>query len=276
VVAATEPGQSSPLLQALRWAAAALARPCTVKEIATVAARGAMLAVDARTAMVALATVNGRELRRIHDVGLSDDAREGFSSVAHDAPGPIARLAFALKPTFLGSFAEAHARSPAVFDRGALVALPMKYAERRLGVILLGWPLERDFPADERAFLTVLADHCSLALAHESTPGGTWHVGDMEIDPAGNRVVIDGRPVHLTPSEFHMLVLLAEEPGRCRTRNELLSHLWHTDYVGDERACDAHLANLRKKIERDPSRPERIVTLRGLGYALHLRAVTYP
>ena len=42
---------------------------------------------------------------------------------------------------------------------------------------------------------------------------GKWHVGDIEIDPAGNRVVIAGRAVHLTPSEFHMLVLLAEEPG---------------------------------------------------------------
>ena len=65
----------------------------------------------------------------------------------------------------------------------------------------------------------MLADQCALALAHtlglrEPSPAGTWHLGDMEIDPAGNRVVIAGRPVHLTPSEFHMLVLLAEEPGK--------------------------------------------------------------
>ena len=118
-----------------------------------------------------------------------------------------------------------------------------------------------------------------MALAHalrpqEPGPATTWRVGDIEIDPAGNRVVIAGRAVHLTPSEFHMLVLLAEQPGRCRSRRELLSHLWHTDHVGDERACDAHLANMRKKIERDPSRPERLVTVRGMGYALQIHPVT--
>ena len=73
-----------------------------------------------------------------------------------------------------------------------------------------------------------------------------------------------------------MLVLLAEQPGRCRSRRELLSHLWHTDHVGDERACDAHLANMRKKIERDPSHPERLVTVRGMGYALQIHPVAEP
>jgi DNA-binding response OmpR family regulator len=151
----------------------------------------------------------------------------------------------------------------------------MTYEDRRLGVIVVCWSGDRVFSEDDRAFLTVLAGHCSLALAlalsrRVSGPAATWRLGDMEIDHASNRVLIVGRPVHLTPSEFHMLVLLAEEPGRCRSRKELLRHLWHSEHVGDERACDAHLANLRKKIERDPSRPERIVTVRGRGYALQV------
>jgi two-component system response regulator RegX3 len=47
-----------------------------------------------------------------------------------------------------------------------------------------------------------------------------------------------------------------------------MQHLWDSDYVGDERACDSHMANLRKKIERDPARPERLLSVRGVGYKL--------
>jgi DNA-binding response OmpR family regulator len=82
------------------------------------------------------------------------------------------------------------------------------------------------------------------------------------------RVVAGGRDAHLTPSEIRMLLFLAEEPDRPRTRREILQHLWHTDDVADERACDVHVANLRRKIERNPSRPERLVTVRSVGYAL--------
>ena len=67
---------------------------------------------------------------------------------------------------------------------------------------------------------------------------------------------------------MRLLTFLAEEPGRARSRREILRHLWHTEHVGDERACDAHISNLRRKIEREPSRPQRLVTLRGYGYAL--------
>jgi DNA-binding response OmpR family regulator len=151
----------------------------------------------------------------------------------------------------------------------------MIYEGRRLGVIIVAWSRDRVFSGEDRTFLTVLAGQCALALAlafsrRESHAAERWVLGDMEIDPAGNRVLIAGRPIHLTPSEFHLLVLLADEPGRCRSRNEILRHLWHTEYVGDERACDAHLANLRKKIERDPSHPERLLTVRGRGYALRV------
>ena len=65
-----------------------------------------------------------------------------------------------------------------------------------------------------------------------------------------------------------MLSLLAERPERIVSRRELMQHLWASDYVGDEHACEVHVSNLRRKIERDPSRPERLVTVRGLGYKL--------
>ena len=90
----------------------------------------------------------------------------------------------------------------------------------------------------------------------------------MRIDLEHLEIEIDGRSAHLTPTEMRLLVFLAEEPGRPRTRREILRYLWQTDYVGGERACDAHIWNLRRKIERDPSRPELVVTSRGVGYAL--------
>jgi two-component system response regulator RegX3 len=99
-------------------------------------------------------------------------------------------------------------------------------------------------------------------LRNEITASG------ISIDLARHTVTVDGRGVELTPSEFRLLVLLAEEPGRVFTRQQIMEHLWRTPYVGDTRACDAHISNLRHKIERDPSHPERIVTVREVGYKL--------
>jgi DNA-binding response OmpR family regulator len=81
-------------------------------------------------------------------------------------------------------------------------------------------------------------------------------------------VEVDGRPVDLTPSEFRLLALFAGDPGRVFTRAEIMRHLWRSSYTGDLRASDTHVSNLRRKIERDPSRPERIVAVRGVGYRL--------
>jgi len=83
-----------------------------------------------------------------------------------------------------------------------------------------------------------------------------------------HRVVVDGRTLDLTPSEFRILALLASEPDRVFTRRQIMEHLWASPYVGDERACDVHVSNLRRKVERDPGNPERIVTVREVGYRL--------
>ena len=92
--------------------------------------------------------------------------------------------------------------------------------------------------------------------------------GALRIDLTMHSVEIDGKPVHLTPSEFRLLALLAATPGRVRTRREIMQHLWQSSYVGDERACDVHVSNLRRKIEPDPAKPTRLVTVRGVGYRL--------
>lgn len=93
-------------------------------------------------------------------------------------------------------------------------------------------------------------------------------VGGVIIDLARHTVTVDGRDVTLTPSEFRLLLLLAEDPDRVFTRQQIMEHLWRTPYVGDTRACDAHISNLRRKIERDAAHPERIVTVRETGYKL--------
>ena len=100
------------------------------------------------------------------------------------------------------------------------------------------------------------------------TGGGIRQVGDIRIDLARHRVTVAGEPVHLTRSELRLLTLLAEEPERVFTRREIMQHLWQSPYVGDERACDIHISNLRRKIEPDPRSPERLVTVRGAGYTL--------
>jgi two-component system response regulator RegX3 len=93
-------------------------------------------------------------------------------------------------------------------------------------------------------------------------------VGGIRIDLGRHLVEVDGRPVHLTPSEFRVLTLLADQPERVFARRQIMEHLWQSPYVGDERASDVHISNLRRKIERDPAHPERIVTVRGVGYKL--------
>jgi two-component system response regulator RegX3 len=105
-------------------------------------------------------------------------------------------------------------------------------------------------------------------LDRDSSTGAQLHVGGIDINLARHTVTVDGRDVELTPSEFRLLLLLAEEPERAFTRQQIMEHLWRTPYVGDTRACDAHISNLRRKVERDQRHPERILTVRELGYKL--------
>jgi DNA-binding response OmpR family regulator len=105
-------------------------------------------------------------------------------------------------------------------------------------------------------------------LDRAEAPPLVLRVGGLELDSVSHEVRVDGRLVPLTPSEFRLLAILAAEPERAFSRTEILRRLWQTTYVGDERACDSHVVNLRRKVEREPDRPQRIVTVRGVGYKL--------
>jgi two-component system response regulator RegX3 len=93
-------------------------------------------------------------------------------------------------------------------------------------------------------------------------------IGQLELDLARHHVRVGGTAVRLTPSEFKVLALLSEQPERVFTRREIMQHLWESDYVGDQRACDIHVSNIRKKIEDDAAYPRRLLTVRGIGYKL--------
>ncbi|HYA09487.1 MAG TPA: response regulator transcription factor [Gaiellaceae bacterium] len=93
-------------------------------------------------------------------------------------------------------------------------------------------------------------------------------LGGLRLDLGRQEVTVDGEPVRLTLSEFKVLALLAERPESVVSRRELMRHLWASEHVGDEHACEVHISNLRRKIERDPTRPQRLLTVRGMGYKL--------
>jgi two-component system response regulator RegX3 len=90
--------------------------------------------------------------------------------------------------------------------------------------------------------------------------------GPVAIDLVRHVAMIEGVPVSLTRSEFQLLRLLVSRPGEVFARRQIMEELWQTEFDGDERACDVHISNLRQKVERDPQRPELVVTVRGVGY----------
>lgn len=104
-------------------------------------------------------------------------------------------------------------------------------------------------------------------LARSGTDG-VQRVGDLELDPVRHEVSVAGKARQLTPSEFRLLRMLAGSPKKVFSRREIMQYLWDSTYIGDQRACDIHISNLRRKLEEDPANPRRIVTVRGVGYKL--------
>jgi DNA-binding response OmpR family regulator len=95
--------------------------------------------------------------------------------------------------------------------------------------------------------------------------------GALEIDTVQREVRHDGELVALTPNEYRLLVTLARYPGRVYSRFELINHVQGYEYEGYERTIDAHVKNLRKKIEPDPKHPHYVETVFGVGYRLAKR-----
>ena len=100
----------------------------------------------------------------------------------------------------------------------------------------------------------------------QDEPGDRIEASGVSIDQARMRVEIEGRTVELTPTEFQLLTTLARQPGRVFTRLQLLDAIHGIAFESYERAIDAHVKNLRRKLEPDPSRPRFVLTVYGVGY----------
>jgi two-component system, OmpR family, alkaline phosphatase synthesis response regulator PhoP len=100
----------------------------------------------------------------------------------------------------------------------------------------------------------------------DAAPGGVIHIGDLSIDLERRSVRRDGELIDLTATEFDLLAVLAREPGRPFTRAQLLDLVYDVSYAGYDRTVDAHIKNLRRKIEPDSHTPQYIITIYGVGY----------
>jgi DNA-binding response OmpR family regulator len=94
---------------------------------------------------------------------------------------------------------------------------------------------------------------------------GAQVLGDLVVDPQRREVVAAGRPVELTRTEFDLLAALTARPGQVHTRGQLIEQVWGTDWVGDERLVDVHVAHLRAKLGPGAAR-RYVVTVRGVGF----------
>ena len=113
------------------------------------------------------------------------------------------------------------------------------------------------------------------ALARRVTPAreatdSVVRFGDVVVDLAATLVTRGGLPVHLTPTEWRMLEHLCRHPGALVTRLELLREIWGSDQVTDSGYLRLYMSQLRKKLEREPGRPEHLLTEAGMGYRLVL------
>ncbi|MGH7232019.1 MAG: winged helix-turn-helix domain-containing protein [Nitrospiraceae bacterium] len=101
-------------------------------------------------------------------------------------------------------------------------------------------------------------------------PKARYVVGGLHMDVDRYEVTVTGRPVVLTPKEFRILHQLMAQPSRVFSRDELLNRVWGEDCVLEEHILDVHIHSLRQKIEADPTCPDYIITVRGVGYKLRL------
>jgi len=90
--------------------------------------------------------------------------------------------------------------------------------------------------------------------------------GDLTVALSARRVHVSGREIKLSHKEFDLLAALVRNKGIVLSRDLLLEQVWGHDFIGDDRTVDVHVRWLREKIEADPSQPQRIVTVRGVGY----------
>jgi len=113
-----------------------------------------------------------------------------------------------------------------------------------------------------------------LRRLEADVPGAAIVINDIVISPATHKVTRDGQEVMLTPLEFDLLMALATHPRQVMTRQKLMEDVWGYHHSGDTKLINVHIQRLRSKIEKDPERPEIVITVRGVGYRVEDNAST--
>jgi two-component system response regulator RegX3 len=119
----------------------------------------------------------------------------------------------------------------------------------------------RELTARVRAQLRRATKGGALSESNEVLRGGS-----IELDLDAHETRVDGTAVELRPKEFELLESLMRRKNRLAARHTLIDEVWGPSYFGDTKTLDVHIKRLRQKLERDPSDPSQIVTVRGLGY----------
>ena len=124
-------------------------------------------------------------------------------------------------------------------------------------------------PVRPRALLARLRTHLRRATPTEHTaPDEPIRVGSLVVDASRRSVAIDGAALDLTTAEFDLLHLLAQNAGRPLSRNDIYQHIHGMKYDGIDRSIDLRISRLRRKLGDDPAKPQRIKSVRGVGYIL--------
>ncbi|MFD0961694.1 response regulator [Paenibacillus chungangensis] len=108
----------------------------------------------------------------------------------------------------------------------------------------------------------------------QSLPGAadetTYTIGQLTVQVEQREVRIGGKPIELTPKEFELLHFLCRHKGKVLSRQQLLHGVWDYHFLGDTRIVDVHISHLRDKIEKNARTPEYIMTVRNVGYKMHI------
>jgi two-component system response regulator RegX3 len=123
-------------------------------------------------------------------------------------------------------------------------------------------------PYSSRELLARIRAVLRRRVETEADADAVLEAGPVRMDIERHSVSVRGAEVVMPLKEFELLELLMRNAGRVLTRGQLIDRVWGADYFGDTKTLDVHIKRIRSKIERDPSQPELLVTVRGLGYRL--------
>ena len=108
-----------------------------------------------------------------------------------------------------------------------------------------------------------------IKIAIENYSDEIINIGNLIIDKPSRKITLNNQDISLRPREYDLLLHMASNTGRVFTRDQLLQQVWGYEYTGDTRTIDVHVRWLRRKIEKDPSNPILLQTIRGVGYRFH-------